>query len=109
MRRLSANDLELRFHSVVIKPSLTIRDLCVWLDSELTMHDHILRTSSTCFYHLHKLRQHAELSARQSRLEYCNAVLAGLPSSSLAPLQRVLYVAVRLVTGLGPHAILPEQ
>ena len=38
-----------------------------------------------------------------SRLDYCNAVLACLHSSSLAPLQRVLYAAVRLVTGLGPR------
>ena len=38
-----------------------------------------------------------------SRLDYCKAILAGLPSSSLAPLQCVLYVAVRLVTGLGPR------
>ena len=38
-----------------------------------------------------------------SRLDYCNAVLAGLPSSSLAHLQRVLYAAVRLVTGLCPR------
>ena len=44
-----------------------------------------------------------------SRLNYCNAVLTGLPSSSLAAVQRVLYAAVRLVTGLGPRAILPEQ
>ena len=39
----------------------------------------------------------------QSRLDYCNAVLAGLPSSSLAPLQLVLYAAVHLFTGLGPR------
>ena len=38
-----------------------------------------------------------------SRLDYCNAVLAFLTSSSLASLQRILYAAVRLVTGLGPR------
>ena len=38
-----------------------------------------------------------------SRLDYCNTVLAGFPSSSLAPLQRLLYAAVSLVTGLGPR------
>ena len=36
-----------------------------------------------------------------SRLDYCYAVLAGLPSSTLTPPQRVLYASVRLVTGLG--------
>ena len=38
-----------------------------------------------------------------SRLDYCNAVLAGLPASTLAPLQRVLNVAARLVFELGPR------
>ena len=43
-----------------------------------------------------------------SRLDYCNAVLAGLPSSSLAPLQHVLYAAVRLVTGVGSRDHITE-
>jgi hypothetical protein len=38
-----------------------------------------------------------------SRLDYCNAVLAGLPAATLAPLQRVLLAAARLVNGLRPH------
>jgi len=38
-----------------------------------------------------------------SRLDYCNAVLAGLPASTLAPLQRVLHAAARLVLQLAPR------
>jgi len=38
-----------------------------------------------------------------SRLDYCNSVHAGLPASILAPLQRVLHAAARLVNGLRPH------
>ena len=38
-----------------------------------------------------------------ARLDYCNSVMAGLPASSLAPLNRVLSAAVRLVVGLGPR------
>jgi len=38
-----------------------------------------------------------------SRLDYGNAVLAGLPHSSTAPLQRVLNSAARLVCGLRPR------
>ena len=38
-----------------------------------------------------------------SRRDYCNAVLVGLPASTLAPLQRVINAAARLVAGLGPR------
>jgi len=37
-----------------------------------------------------------------SRLEYCKAVLAGLPASTLAPFQRVLHAAARTVLDLKP-------
>ena len=38
-----------------------------------------------------------------SCLDYCNSVLAGLPKSSIAPLQRVQNAAARLICALGPH------
>jgi len=38
-----------------------------------------------------------------SRLDCCNAVLTGLPVSTLAPLQRVLSATARVVVGLGPR------
>jgi len=45
---------------------------------------------------------HSHFLANQflSRLDYGNAVLAGLPQSTIAPLQRVLNAAARLVLGL---------
>jgi len=38
-----------------------------------------------------------------SRLDCCNDVLAGLPASILAPLQRVLHAAARTVMDLKPR------
>ena len=41
-----------------------------------------------------------------TRIDYCNAVqpvLANLPDSALAPLQRVLHAAARFVAAIGPR------
>ena len=38
-----------------------------------------------------------------SRLDYCNAVLAGLPASTLAPFQRVLHAVARTILDLKPR------
>jgi len=78
--------------------SEVVRDLGVFFDSEMSMKHHISKTASTCFYHIRRLRQIRHLVSREvltqlatslvlSRLDYCNAVLAGLPASTLAPLQ----------------------
>ena len=40
---------------------------------------------------------------RYGRLDYCNAVLAGPPATTLAPFQRVLHAAARLVLNLRPR------
>jgi len=58
------------------------------------------------FRHLH-LRVGREVTIRlilatvMSRIDYCNSALAGLPQSTLAPLQRVENAAARLVFELG--------
>jgi len=38
-----------------------------------------------------------------TRIDYCNGVLANLPDSALAPLQRVLHAAARFVAAIGPR------
>ena len=75
------------------------------------MRTHIAQTAQTWFYHLRRLRQIRRLLgcdvARTvvtaivlSRIDYCNAVLSGLPQSTIAPLQQVLNVAAHVVCGL---------
>ena len=76
---------------------------------------HIKDVSCIAMHHLHniskinisKIKRYLGQSTTEqiihmlvtSCIDYCNAVLAGLPTSTLGPLQRVQNVAARLVTG----------
>ncbi len=83
--------------SSTITPSKTGRNLEVVIDDELNFSDHITKTARSfrfALYNIKKIRpflsDHATLLLVQalvlSRLDYCNALLAGLPASSIKPL-----------------------
>ena len=95
-----------------IKPSQVVRDLGVIVDGDLSLTAHV---TSVCFFRLRQLRLIRRsltvdtahvlvLALVHSRLDYCNAVLAGLPANQLSRLQSVLRAAARLVLGLPGHA-----
>ena len=89
-------NLTLSIGDDVIKPIAVVRDLRVYLDAELTMKQHISRVVSSCFFQLSRLRQIRRSAGEEvnrlaialilSRLDYCNAALAGLPESTIRPL-----------------------
>ena len=102
--------MSLNLCSVAVEPVDSDPDIGVILDRELSMRVHVSKISSTCFFHLRRLRKLRPLidtASTQclasayilSRVDYCNAVLAGLSTSTLAPLQRVLNAAARFVAG----------
>ncbi len=75
--------------SSTITPSKTARNLGVVIDDKLNFTDHITKTARSC----RLLVQALVLSI----LDYCNALLAGLPASSIKPLQLIQYAAARLI------------
>ena len=94
-------------HSV-IAPQSPVRNLGVWLDSNLSMGDHITKTSSAAFYYLYNIRRIRKYLSKEctetlihafisSRLDYCNSLLYGLPAYQIQKLQRLQNSAARLV------------
>ena len=110
---LKPEDHTLEIGANIVKPTDIVRDLSVLLDSKLNMKQHVSKTVSTCFYHLCRLwqlRRQVDIDTMKqlvaafifSRLDYCNAVLYGLPQSTIGPLQRVQNAADRATLCLSP-------
>ncbi len=93
---------------IYIYMCVSVRNLGVIFDEQLTFKDHIAKTARSCRFSLHNIRkirpfltEHAAQLLVQalviSRLDYCNVLLAGLPSSTIKPLQMIQNAAARLV------------
>ncbi len=78
------------------------------IDDQLTFSDHITKTGRSCrfaLFNIKKIRPFLSEHASQllvqalllSRLDYCNALLAGLPASSIKPLQLIQNAATRYI------------
>ncbi len=101
-------DFNIQLGSSTTTPSSSVRNLGVIFDDQLTFKEHIAKTARSCRFALHNIRkirpfltQHAAQLLVQalviSRLDYCNALLAGLPSNTIKPLQMIQNAAARLV------------
>ena len=91
-----------------IPPSKEVRNLGAWFDDILSMSTHVTKVAGSCFYFLYNIRRIRKYLTRQSCeilvnafvtscLDYCNALLYGLPSKLLSRLQRVQNSAARLI------------
>ena len=91
-----------------IVPHSPVKNLGVWLDSNLSMVDHITKASSTAFFHLYNIRRIRKYLSKEntetlihafvsSRIDYCNSLLYGVPNCHLYKLQRVQNAAGRLI------------
>ncbi len=102
------HDFTIQLGSSTISPSASVRNLGVIFDDQLTFKEHIAKTARSCRFALHNIRkirpfltEHAAQLLVQalviSRLDYCNALLAGLPSNTIKPLQMIQNAVERLV------------
>uniref|UniRef100_A0A8C1PKN9 Reverse transcriptase domain-containing protein n=1 Tax=Cyprinus carpio TaxID=7962 RepID=A0A8C1PKN9_CYPCA len=91
-----------------ITPSRTARNLEVVMDHQLSFTDHIAITTRSCrfaLYNIRKIRPFLSEEATQllvqalvlSRLDHCNALLAGLPACTIKPLKLIQNAAARVV------------
>ncbi len=89
-----------------ITPSKTAKNLGVMIDDQLTFSDHVVKTARSCrfaLFNIKKIRPFLSEHASQflvqalvlSRLDNCSALLAGLPASSIKPLQLIQNAAAR--------------
>ncbi len=87
------HDFSIQLGTSIITPSTSVRNLGVIFDLKLTFKEHIAKTARSCRFALHNIRKsrpfltkHATQLLFQalvfSRLDYCNALLAGLPSNT---------------------------
>ncbi len=94
--------------SSTITSSKTARNLGVVIDEKLNFSDHIAKTARSgrfALYNIRKIRPFLSEHATQllvqplvlSRLDYCNALLAGLPAKSIKHLQLIQNAAARLI------------
>ncbi len=102
------HDFTIQLGSSTITPSASVRNLGVIFDDQLTFKEHIAKTARSCRFALHNIRkirsfltEHAAQLLVQalviSRLDYCNALLAGLPSNTIKTLKMIQNAAARLV------------
>ncbi len=102
------HDFTIQLGSSTITPSSSVRNLGVIFDEQLTFKDHIAKTAQSCRFALHNIRkirpfltEHAAQLLVQalviSRLDYCNSLLAELPSNTIKLLQMIQNAAARLV------------
>ena len=105
----SLHSCHVRIGEELVETSQTARNLGVVMDQHFNMREHIKRACRAAYYHLRNIarirniipQEKAEILVHafiMGRLDYCNALLYGLPASAVSRLQSVQNSAARLVT-----------
>jgi hypothetical protein len=91
----------------LIAPTLTVFNLGAMFDQSLTMDDLVKNIGKVAYFHLHNISSIQNRLLKESaitlvdafissRLDYCNALQVHMTVTSLAKLQRIQNMAVRL-------------
>ena len=108
------NPPSLSIDDSTVEPSDCVRNLGVFFDKTLSMHEHISSVCKSANYELRKIasvRRFLTFSAVVqlvsslvlSRLDYCNSLFVGLPDTELSRLQNVMNNAARMIFGRSKH------
>ena len=99
--------------------SLTVKNLGVIFDQDLSFNSYVKQISRTAFFHLCNIVKMQHILSQQdaekrvqafvtSRLSYCNSLLSGGPNKILKTLQLIQNAAVRVVTRSNTETIFPS-
>ena len=102
-----------------VRPVDCVRDLGVLIDSNMTLSNHVNNLAGICYYQLRQLRiirrslttdaAHSLVRALiNTRVDYCNGLLAADPKYLHEKLQFVLRAAARLVLQIPYRASVSE-
>ncbi len=104
----TSNNLEhgLTLDGCSLNSSLSVRDLGVLFDSNLSFDSHVSSICKTAFFHLKNISKLRPMSNSEilfnafmtSRLDYCNALLGGCSTHLINKLQMVQNAAARVLT-----------
>ena len=98
-----------------VVPVTVARNLGTWFDSNLNLQEQIHKTCKSGFFHLYNIRRIRKYLSQESartlvhafiigRIDYCNSLLFGLPSTHLLKLQRLQNAAIRLISNVPRHS-----
>uniref|UniRef100_A0A674NXK6 Neutral sphingomyelinase (N-SMase) activation associated factor n=2 Tax=Takifugu rubripes TaxID=31033 RepID=A0A674NXK6_TAKRU len=96
---------------ISLTSSLSVRNLGVTFDQNLSFNSHIKTVSTSAFFHLRNISKIRKLLMQHdaeklvhafvpSRLDYCNSLLSGCPNNSLRSPQLIQNAAARVLTGI---------
>ena len=109
-RRHQVNLEPIHINTVDIAPSVNVRNSGVMMDGDFSMITHVKNQVRSCFHSLRQIRVIRRSLTKKaakilvssficSRIDYCNAVFAGLPKYTTNHLDSVLHAAARMISG----------